>query len=84
VKNPKIPPLVLQTPQGVPPRFWGDGGPIGPDPGVVDPAPMQQFLGGSATIKQGIAVTTPVQYGDQQIGPAGAVTPAAGLAQVGE
>jgi hypothetical protein len=75
----KIPPLVFEQPRGVfPPRFWGDGGPIGPDPGVIDPLPMQQLINQGTNIRQGIAVTLPVQFGGVQFGPAGAL-PAAAL-----
>jgi hypothetical protein len=70
----KIPPLIVeQLPPGFPPKYWGDGGLIGPDPGVIDPAPMQQLVNRGLTIRQGIAVSTPVQFGDVQLGPAGAL-----------
>ena len=72
----KIPPLVLQTDPRVQPRpkFWGDGGPVGPDPGVIDPVPMQRFVTEDAYIRQGIGTTNSVTYGDHQIGPSGAIS----------
>jgi hypothetical protein len=70
----RVPPLVVQTVPQRPPRFWGDGGPIGPDPGVIDPAPIRQLVTEDAYIKQGLATTASVQYGDKQIGPSGAIS----------
>jgi len=70
----RVPPLVVQTVPQRPPRFWGDGGPIGPDPGVIDPAPMRQFVTEDAYIKQGLATTASVRYGEKQIGPSGAIS----------
>jgi hypothetical protein len=58
------------------PKFWGDGGPR-PDGGLTDPMPMRQFVTEDAYIHQGLASTAPVMFGDQRIGPAGAIqTPA--------
>jgi hypothetical protein len=72
----EIPPLVLQVDPTfkVKPKTWGDGGPIGPDPGVVDPAPMERLVTEDAYIHQGIGTSAVVKYGDRQIGPSGAIT----------
>jgi hypothetical protein len=78
--NPKqtieIPPLVLQLDphKQVGPKFWGDGGPVGPDAGAVDSAPMQNFLSEDAYIRQGLGSTGGVTYGGQQIGPSGSIS----------
>ena len=71
-----IPPLVLQVdPQRqIGPKFWGDGGPVGPGSGVVDPAPMRRFVTEDAYIRQGLGNMGRVTYGTAQIGPAGAVS----------
>jgi hypothetical protein len=71
----EIPPLILEIDPRlqVGPKFWGDGGPIGPNPGVVDPAPMQRFVTEDAYIRQGIGTTGSVMYGDKQIAPSGAI-----------
>ena len=71
---PQIPPLVVQAEPPVPPKSWGDEGPIGPDPGVIDRAPMQRFVTEDANIRQGIGTTGVVMFGDRQIGPSGAIT----------
>jgi hypothetical protein len=68
-----IPPLVVQSGLLIPPKFWGDGGPIGPDPGIIDPAPIQRFVTEDAYIRQGIGTTGSVIYGERQIGPSGAI-----------
>ncbi len=71
----KIPSLVLQVIDSktqIKPKFWGDG-PIGPDPGVVDPVPMQRFITEDAYIRKGIGITGSVLYGGKQIGPPGAI-----------
>lgn len=72
----EIPPLILRADphKEVGPKFWGDGGPVGPAPGVVDPAPMQRFLSEDAYIRQGIGTTGVVTFGDKQIGPSGAMS----------
>ena len=76
----KMPPLVLaEIPQKVRPKFPGDGGPIGPDPRVIDPAPMRQFISEDAYIQRGIAALDTVTFGGAQIGPAGAIKPQAKL-----
>jgi hypothetical protein len=71
-----IPPLVLKVDPTVPvkPKPWRDGGLIGPDPGVIDPAPLQRFVTEDAYIRQGIGTTGSVMYGTKQIGPAGAIS----------
>ncbi len=71
----KIPLLILQTDPRfqVGPKFWGDGGPVGPDTGVIDPTRMQRFITEDAYIRQGIGTTAVVGYGDRQIGPSGAI-----------
>jgi hypothetical protein len=70
----QIPPLVVQTPPQPRPRFWGDGAPIGADPGVIDAAPMRRFVTEDAYILRGIATTGTVKFGDRQIGPSGVVS----------
>ena len=75
---PKLPGLVLKTDprKEVGPKFWGDGGPVGPDLGLIDPAPMKRFVTEDAYIRQGIGTTGHVEYGDKTIGPSGAVADA--------
>ncbi|GLV54150.1 hypothetical protein KDH_09990 [Dictyobacter sp. S3.2.2.5] len=69
----QIPPLVVQTAPPPKPKFWGDGGPIGSDSGVIDPVSMQRFVTEDAYIRQGLGTTRNVSYGDRQIGPAGEI-----------
>jgi hypothetical protein len=69
-----IPPLVLQRD----PRLEDipDGyGPIlqGIDPGVVDPSPIERFVTEDVNIRTGIGTIASVRYGEQEIGPAGAL-----------
>jgi hypothetical protein len=71
---PQIPPLVVQPGPTTRPKFWGDGGPIGPDQSFIDPAPMQRFVTEDAYIRQGIGATAVVIYGDRRIGPSGTVS----------
>jgi peptidoglycan hydrolase-like protein with peptidoglycan-binding domain len=68
-----IPPLVVQTASTLP-KYWGDGGPVGPELGVVDPAPMRQFITEDAYIQRGLATTATVSFGNRQIGPSGAIS----------
>jgi hypothetical protein len=68
-----IPPLVLQVEQPAPRPFWGDGGPIGPDPAYINPAPMQQFVEANGSIRQGFATSALVQFDGIKFGPAGVV-----------
>jgi hypothetical protein len=70
----QIPALVVQTAPPPKPKFWGDGGPISPDRGVVDPAPMQRLITEDTYLRQGLSITRNVQYGDRQIGPSGAIS----------
>lgn len=71
----KMPPLVvkIEREDQVKPKLWGDGRPIGPDPGVIDPAPIQRLVTEDAYIRQAIGTTGVVMYGDRQVGPSGAV-----------
>lgn len=70
----QIPPLVVQTAPPPKPKSWGDRGPIGPDLGLVDPAPMQRLVTEDAYIRQGLGTTRNIMYGDRQIGPSGAIS----------
>jgi hypothetical protein len=70
----QIPPLVVQTAPLPKPKVWGDRGPISPERGAVDPAPMQRFITEDAYIRRGLPITRNVQYGNRQIGPAGAIS----------
>ena len=72
----QIPPLVFQPNEPIKhrPTLSDDGGPVGPDPGVVDSAPMRRFVTEDAYIRQGIGTTGRVTYGNKQIGPAGALS----------
>lgn len=74
----KLPDLVLKPDprKKVVSTFWGDGGPIGPDPGVIDPAPMERFVTEDVYIHQGIGTSGSVEYGGRQIGPSGAIADA--------
>jgi hypothetical protein len=71
----KFPPLVLKRDPRleVGPKFLGDGEPVGPDPGVMNIAPMQMFVTEDAYIRRGIGSTGSVTYGEKQIGPSGAI-----------
>ncbi|MGC1379365.1 MAG: neuraminidase-like domain-containing protein, partial [Anaerolineales bacterium] len=79
-----IPPLVFQIDPHIElgPKFWGDGGPVGPDPSVIDRSGMLKYVTEDAYIHLGIGAATAVQYGDQQIGPSGAI-PQANIAMQG-
>jgi hypothetical protein len=66
-------PLVVQIGPPIPPKYWGDGGPIGQNPSAVDPAPITRYITEDAYIRQGLATSASVQYGDVQIGPSGAL-----------
>jgi hypothetical protein len=70
----QIPPLVVPTAPPPKPKFWGDGGPIVADGGVVDPASMRRFITEDAYIRRGLGTTLNVRYGDRQIGPSGAIS----------
>jgi hypothetical protein len=71
----EISPLVTQAGKKseLKPKPWGDGGPIGPNWGVVDPAPMRQFITEDAYIRRGLGTAGRISFGDRQIGPAGAI-----------
>lgn len=72
----EIPSLVLRPDEPIKrrPKFWGDGGPVGPDLSVTDPTPMRQFVTEDAYIFRGIGTTGSVMYGSKQIGPDGPVS----------
>jgi len=70
---PQIAPLVMQSEQALPPKYWGDGGPISTDPGVIASAPIQRFITEDAYIRRGVGTTSSVRYGDFHIGPSGAI-----------
>ncbi len=74
----QIPPLVLQIDprQEVGPKLWGDGAPVSPNLGVIDPAPMKRLVTEDAYIRRGIGAAGSVVYGEKQIGPAGAMSTA--------
>ena len=71
-----IPPLMLQPngPVKLKPKFGGEGGPLGLDPGVFDSTSMQRFVTEDTYIRQGISTIRSVMYGNKQIGPAGALS----------
>jgi peptidoglycan hydrolase-like protein with peptidoglycan-binding domain len=69
----QAPPLVVQTGPPIPPKFWGDGGPLALNPGAVDPAPIARYITEDAYIRQGLATSATVQYGGVEIGPSGAL-----------
>jgi hypothetical protein len=72
--EPIIPPLVLEVPPiHIGPQFWGDGGPIGPDPAVVDVGPIQQFVTEDIYINQGIGSAGPLVFNGRPIGPSGSI-----------
>ncbi len=72
--NIELPPLVAQVTEVEPkPSFWGDGGPVDPDPGTIYQVGIQQFVSEDAYIRQGIGTAAPVQYDGKQIGPSGAM-----------
>jgi len=70
-KDVMIPPLVFEVEPRPGPRFWGDGGPIGPDMGVVNPDPMRRFVSEDVYIDKGIGAAGSVTYGESLIGPSG-------------
>jgi hypothetical protein len=73
MEAPRIPPLVVQPGPPIRPKFWGDGRPIGPDLGVIDPVPMRRLVTEDAYIRQGIGTTAVITYDGKQIGPSGAI-----------
>jgi hypothetical protein len=68
-----IPPLVFVPDPYRGPKPWGAGGPVRPDPGFIDPAPIQRFVTEDAYIKRGIGNPGSVMYGNKQIGPSGPI-----------
>lgn len=68
-----IPPLVIDPHLEIEPKYWRDGGPVGPDPAVMDRNSIQSFITEDAYIHQGITTSVAIAYGDQQIGPSGAI-----------
>jgi hypothetical protein len=69
----QVPPLVAQTGSPIPPRFWGDGGPLSLNPAAIDTASIGRYITEDAYIRQGLATSASVQYGNVQIGPSGAL-----------
>jgi Neuraminidase-like domain/Salmonella virulence plasmid 28.1kDa A protein len=78
-----IPPIVVQPEEfQFKPKFWGDGGPVGPtgpDPGVESAGLISEFVTQDAYIQQGIGTTGAVIYGGMQIGPSGGFAPVEAL-----
>lgn len=74
-----LPPLIV--PPGLPnvvrPTFTGDGDPIGPDVGNINPGSIQRFVTEDAYIHRGLGTVGSVTYGNTQIGPSGAIPGAA-------
>jgi len=72
----EIPPLVLQfdSPVQFKSTPWSDGGPIRPNPGIVDPALMRRFVTEDVYIHKAIGTTRGVLYGGKRIGPSGVIT----------
>jgi ABC toxin-like protein/neuraminidase-like protein/virulence plasmid A protein len=70
-----IPPVVVTDPRLELPqqRVWGNGGPIGPDPGVIDVNPVQRFVSEDAFIHTALGTRSSVTFGDRQIGPFGSI-----------
>lgn len=75
-----IPPLVGEVDPhvNIGPKFWGDGGPVGPDIGIYKADAVQRFVTEDANITTGIARVGSIRYGDRQIGPGGAILDAKG------
>lgn len=71
----ELPPLVIKQDPNLlgTPRTLGNGGRVNPDPGVIDPVAMQNFVSEDAYIRQGIGNSSSIAYGNVQIGPAGAL-----------
>jgi len=67
------PPLVFQRDPDtvIGPKYWGDGGPVGPDPTVVDPESIRQYVTEDVNILQGIGMVSSVKFGEKMIGPSG-------------
>lgn len=75
-----IPPLVGEVDPHIDigPKYWGDGGPVGPDTGIYKGDAVQRFVTEDANISIGIAKVGSIKYGDHQIGPGGAIPDAKG------
>jgi hypothetical protein len=71
----EIPPLISKVDPKLnfTPTLWISGRPIDSDPGVVDPAPIRRLLSDDVYIHRGIGTGAVVKYGDQEIGPSGAI-----------
>ncbi len=74
-----IPPLVLQSLQSdvhlkLGRMLWRDGGPVGPDPRIIDTRSMERFVTEDAYIRQGLGTIDVVTFGDKKIGPSGAIS----------
>jgi Neuraminidase-like domain/Putative peptidoglycan binding domain len=74
-KGAELPSLVLQSGPRlqIGPKLWGDGGPVAPDLGIIDPSPIQRYVTEDAYIRQGLGTAGSVAYGGKQIGPAGVI-----------
>jgi hypothetical protein len=72
-REPHIPSMVFEVEERPGPRFWGDGDPVGPDMGVVNPDPMRRLISEDANIHRGIGSPAAVKFGDALIGPSGAM-----------
>ena len=71
----KFPSLVSEfdPPREIRPKFWSDGGPIGPDTGVFKTEAVKRFVTEDAQINWAIGEVGTVKFGDRQIGPAGTI-----------
>lgn len=75
-----LPSLIVPTgrPNVVRPTFTGDGDPISPDVGNINPGSIQRFVTEDAYIHRALGTAGGVTYGSTQIGPSGAIPAAAG------
>lgn len=70
----QLPPLVFEVDPNKPGRkYWGDGGPVGPDLGVININPVRQFVTEDVDIRQGLATAGTVLFNNVRIGPGGAL-----------
>jgi hypothetical protein len=74
-----IPPLVWEEVETPGPKYWGDGGPVDTGWGVTNPDPARRFVTEDAYIVRGIGSAGSVRYGDQLIGPGGAIKDVKGM-----
>jgi hypothetical protein len=74
-----LPSLIVPTgrPNVVRPTFTGDGDPIGPDVGDINPGSIRRFVTEDAYIHRGLGTVGGVTYGNTQIGASGAIPGAA-------